>query len=472
MVKDIMKKKRKISSVDLIELRREADAQFKKNKGGISLPQTKAELFRLVQELEIHQIELEIINEELQDSRAEVEKILGQYTDLYEFAPVGYFTVSTDGIILRSNLNGSSMLGIERSKLIKRLFQQFLSPDSRSKFSELIERAIAEKIKVSCEVAYIKELHNQITETVSDKISNKGPFYAQIEIVVDDNDPDQAIRIVMIDITERKRNEVELKKYEAHLEEMIEERMLELSEKDKKLEFELSENKKISAALLISNKELESFSYSVSHDLRAPIRAIDGFTRKLFEGYNSVLDDEGKRLLDIVLKNTKNMGTLIDDLLKLSRLGRTKMEPSEINMEELVNEVLLELNDFEEDKKPEIKIEHLPVVKGDRSLIRHVIFNLISNSIKFSASRGKPVIEVGNFTKDHQSIFYIKDNGVGFNMKYASKLFEVFQRLHSVKDFDGTGVGLAIVQRIIQRHGGEIWAESEVDKGATFFFTL
>jgi|GEM_PF-3257187 len=226
------------------------------------------------------------------------------------------------------------------------------------------------------------------------------------------------------------------------------------------------------AELQAANKELESFSYSVSHDLRAPIRAIDGFSRKLFEEYNSVLDDEGKRLLDVILRNTKNMGMLIDDLLAFSRLGRKKIAYSNINMEELVKEVFNELIDFNNGYKPKVIIKELPPVNGDRVLLRQVFANLLSNSIKFTKSVENAVIEVGNISRDYQSIYYVKDNGVGFSMNYAHKLFEVFQRLHSAKDFDGTGVGLAIVQRIIHRHGGKIWAESEVNKGAVFFFTL
>lgn len=231
-------------------------------------------------------------------------------------------------------------------------------------------------------------------------------------------------------------------------------------------------NEELEKRVTERTKELESFSYSVSHDLRAPIRAIDGFSRKLTEQYESVLDDEGKRLLNIVLKNTKNMGQLIDDLLTFSRLSRKKFELQEINMAELVNEVLKELNEFNEDRKLDISVRELPNVKGDRTLMRQVIVNLLSNSIKFTKSRDTAVIEVGGFAEDNLNSYYVKDNGVGFDMKYVDKAFEVFQRLHSSKEFEGTGVGLAIVHKIIQRHGGEIWAGGEVDKGATFYFSL
>jgi signal transduction histidine kinase len=231
-------------------------------------------------------------------------------------------------------------------------------------------------------------------------------------------------------------------------------------------------NEELEKRVIERTKELESFSYSVSHDLRAPIRAIDGFSRKLAEQYESVLNDEGKRLLNIVLKNTRNMGQLIDDLLTFSRLSRKKVEIQEINMMELVNEVLKELTEFNEDRKLDISVKALPNVKGDRTLMRQVIVNLLSNSIKFTKSRDTAVIEVGGFAEDNLNSYYVKDNGVGFDMKYVDKAFEVFQRLHSSREFEGTGVGLAIVHKIIQRHSGEIWAGGEVDKGATFYFSL
>lgn len=221
-----------------------------------------------------------------------------------------------------------------------------------------------------------------------------------------------------------------------------------------------------------ANKELEAFSYSVSHDLRAPIRAIDGFTRKLSDNYTLVLDDEGKRLLDIVLKSTKNMGHLIDDLLAFSRFSRIKLESSSFNMEVLVKEVAKELNESNKDRNLKITIKQLPQQYGDRALIRQLIINLLSNSIKFTKSRELAIIEIGNITKDEKNIYYIKDNGVGFNMKYVHKIFDVFQRLHSEEEFEGTGVGLAIVQRIIHRHGGKIWVEAEINKGATFYYTI
>jgi len=224
--------------------------------------------------------------------------------------------------------------------------------------------------------------------------------------------------------------------------------------------------------LQIANKELEAFSYSVSHDLRAPLRAINGFIQMLLEDNVEKLDDEGKRIGTIIQGNSRKMGVLIDDLLAFSQLNRQRMALSRIDMEELVREVVKELHDPDTGRKIGITIRHLPQVKGDRSLLKQAIVNLLSNSIKFTRPREEAVIEIGNFKKDHQSIYYIKDNGVGFSMKYADKIYNVFQRLHSEKEFEGTGIGLALVQRIINRHGGKIWVEAELNKGATFYFTF
>ncbi len=221
-----------------------------------------------------------------------------------------------------------------------------------------------------------------------------------------------------------------------------------------------------------ANKELEAFSYSVSHDLRAPLRAIDGFTEILLREYSTKLDDEGKRICSIITGNSKKMGQLIDELLALSRLGRAEMHFSPINMKTLVNGVYLELTTPEMRQRINFHLDDLKKAPGDPILIRQVWMNLIANAIKFSSHRERPVISVLCREEEDQVVYCVQDNGAGFNMQYAGKLFGVFQRLHSEKEFEGTGVGLAIVQRIVHRHGGKIWAEGEVDKGAAFFFSL
>lgn len=228
------------------------------------------------------------------------------------------------------------------------------------------------------------------------------------------------------------------------------------------------ERKKLEAA----NQELESFAYSVSHDLRVPLRAIDGFSRILVEDYQEELDDEGKRFIDIIRQNTKKMSQLIDDILHLSRAGRQDMNLTKLDLESLFQSSFNELKQSNQDRDIHLEIEPLPPVYGDRALLQQVISNLLANSFKFTATRETAVINVGFQEEENEYIFHVKDNGVGFNMKYSDKLFGLFQRLHGQDEFEGTGVGLSIVQRIIRRHGGDIWAEGKVDEGAVFYFTL
>ncbi len=222
-----------------------------------------------------------------------------------------------------------------------------------------------------------------------------------------------------------------------------------------------------------ANRELESFSYSVSHDLRAPLRAIDGFMRILVEEHGLRMDDEGHRLCGIISENTRRMGTLIDHLLDFSRTSKAGMEPSPIDMDAMVKGLYIDVTTPESRQRIDFSLGDMPPALGDPDLIRQVWINLLSNAVKFSAQRAQPVIRVEGLRRNDGMVEYsIRDNGAGFDMKFADKLFGVFQRLHSQQDFEGTGVGLALVQRIIVRHGGSIWAEAAPDKGATFHFTL
>ena len=227
-------------------------------------------------------------------------------------------------------------------------------------------------------------------------------------------------------------------------------------------------------ALEGTNAELESFSYSVSHDLRAPLRAIHGFARILLEDHHAQLDPEAQRLLGVIDQNTRRMGQLIDDLLAFSRLGRTDLATGPVDMKELTQLVADEVQRTEAGRNGslEIRIDPLPPARGDRGLLRQVMSNLLLNAAKFTRDRPSAKIEVGSQADGGQTVYYVKDNGAGFDARYADKLFGVFQRLHSTEQFDGTGVGLAIVKRIVQRHGGRVWAEGAVNQGATFYFTL
>ena len=230
--------------------------------------------------------------------------------------------------------------------------------------------------------------------------------------------------------------------------------------------------KRINEELKASNKELEGFSYSVSHDLRAPLRAINGFAEMVQEGYGAKLDDEGRRKLRVIRESSQKMGQLIDDLLVFSRLGRQAISAANADMAALARQVFEELRVASTGNPARLTIEPMPSAWCDPALIRQVWINLLANAIKFSAVREEPLIEAGGYADGAHDVYYVKDNGVGFDMRYREKLFGVFERLHSAKEFPGTGVGLAIVKRVVERHGGRVWAEGRVDAGATFYFAL
>jgi light-regulated signal transduction histidine kinase (bacteriophytochrome) len=221
-----------------------------------------------------------------------------------------------------------------------------------------------------------------------------------------------------------------------------------------------------------ANKELEAFSYSISHDLRAPLRAMDGFSRILVEEYAAQLPSEAQRFLGLVRGNAQQMGHLIEDLLAFSRLSRLPLNKQSVAPIEIVNQVLSEMKAEHNGRNVEVKIGDLPACQADPALLRQVWVNLLSNAYKFTQKKESAQIQIGSERHENECIYFIKDNGVGFDMQYANKLFGVFQRLHRAEEYEGTGVGLAIVQRIVHRHGGRAWAEAEVDKGASFFFTL
>jgi PAS domain S-box-containing protein len=224
--------------------------------------------------------------------------------------------------------------------------------------------------------------------------------------------------------------------------------------------------------LELANKELEAFAYSVAHDLRAPLRAIDGFAHILVEDYGRLLDSEGKRVCSVIFNETQHMGKVIDDLLAFSQISHRQMELVPINMEELAKSAYFQLTTPAGRERIDFRLASLPAAISDLTLMREVWINLLSNAVKFSSKVDRAVIEVGFRQEEEQTIYWVRDNGAGFNMQYADKLFTVFWRLHSDKEFEGTGVGLAVVQRLVHRHGGRVWGEGEVDKGATFYFTL
>jgi PAS domain S-box-containing protein len=316
---------------------------------------------------------------------------------------------------------------------------KLFTPESWERLSSAIARAVETGMSYELEL----ELVN--------KEGRKGWMLARGELVRDEKGAPITVRGVVMDITERRNAEEEIRKLNLELEQRVAERTGELE---------------------AANKELEAFSYSVSHDLRTPLRAIDGFSHILLEEYATKLDEEGKRLLNVVRSNTSRMGQLIDDILRFSRAGRLEINYSEIDMEQLAYSASVELRPVVVGDKLQLEIGHLPSARGDGAMMRQVFVNLLSNAIKFSRDKEPAIIKVGGSIEGNEAVYYVKDNGAGFDMRYVDKLFGVFHRLHGVNEFEGTGIGLAIVKRIVNRHGGRVWAEGMVGEGATFYFSL
>jgi PAS domain S-box-containing protein len=432
-------KKDYATKADGADLRRRAEEKLiKKRTGrpkGAGDRLTAVETQRLVQELQIHQIELEMQNEELTRARDEAESERERYLDLYDFAPVGYLSLDSDGVIRQANLTGARLLGMERSRLLNRRFGQFISAADGPAFNAFLKKVFENRGKESCTVSLGHE-GNQRT-------------YVHIEATVTGDGGE--CRTAVLDVTQRKIAEDEV------------ERLREAGEQRSTLDI---------AELNAANKDLDAFCYSISHDLQAPLRAIDGYSRMILKKDGDRFDEDTRTKFTVIRKNTQKMGQLINDFLAFARLGRRHLSVAAVDMGTVVKEVWEELRVINPGKSMTLKVKRIPSAMADRALIRQVLGNILSNAVKFAGSRDEIIVDVGGHREGSEIVYSVKDNGIGFNMAYYDKLFGIFQRLHNPDEYEGTGVGLAITQRIVSRHGGRVWAEGEVDRGAIFYFSL
>ena len=392
----------------------------------------------LIEELRVHQIELELQNEELQDSQIELANSQNKYFELYNFAPVGYFTLDKNGLILDVNLAGAKLLGTERKNLINRAFIRCIGHDYQNDFHNHLKKVFEVGNKNSIELQLQK--------------LNKEPFYAYLEIVniQYENGDLKESRITVTNIDKLKNKEEELKVYQDTLEEKVKERTKELAK---------------------SNSELANFAYIASHDLREPLRMITSFLQLLEKRYKDQLDQDANEFIEYAVDGAKRLNDMITDLLEYSKL--TSKDPifKPVKLEKALEDALINLIVRSEEKNAQIDYDPLPIVTGDEQLLTMLFQNLIGNGMKYNDKK-TPKIHISAIKEDNQYIVSVKDNGIGIKPEYLKRIFTIFQRLHGPEEYTGTGIGLAIAQKIVHQHHGEIWAESEPEKGTTFYFTI
>lgn len=359
---------------------------------------------------------------------------LREQAELLELAHDCIFVRDLNGVITFWNHGAEEFYGWSRAEAVGKMSHALLHTEFPIPLAA-IEQQVLSQLRWD----------GELTQTVRD--GKRVVMESRWALLRDDAGNPKAMLEINHDITERRRSEEGIRRLNRDLEHRT-------------------------AELEAANKELEAFTYSVSHDLRAPLRHIDGFSKLLVEQFQAELSADAQEYLTTIRESVQHMGALIDDLLNLARVGRSQLSMQVTGFESLVKEVLADLKRADPQRAIEWNVQTLPFAECDPALMKQVFVNLLSNAVKFTRPRNPAIIEVGSTRQGDVPVIFVRDNGVGFSMKYAGKLFGVFQRLHRSEDFEGTGVGLATVQRIIHKHGGRVWAEAELDKGATFYFTL
>jgi PAS domain S-box-containing protein len=405
----------------------------------IALPGQPAEIVELGESLNEASVKLQAAERQLLDERERLRRSEEKYRTIFEESFDGLFITTPAGKIVDMNKKGLSMFGYADKDEVGRLDLErdvyAYPPDRRRILAMIDERGAAEYEVV-----------------VKRKDGSNFVAHCALAAVRSDSGEVESYRGIIRDVTQAKQAEAEIRKLNMELEQRVADRTSQLE---------------------AANKELEAFSYSVSHDLRAPLRHIDGFIHILREDIEATLGDEDRHYMDVIGKAAKQMETLIDDLLAFSRIGRGEMKKAPVDLGPLVADLVKELEPETAARNIEWHIGKLPVVTADRALLRVVLSNLILNALKFTRQRDPARIEIGwQANGGGEDVFFVRDNGAGFDMTYVDKLFGVFQRLHRADDFEGTGIGLANVRRVVSRHGGRCWAEGQVDAGATFYFSL
>lgn len=416
-------------------LRKRAELLLKKQADRLTHLSSR-DMKHLMHELGTHQIELEMQNEELRNAQLELEASRREYADLYDFAPIGYFTLDGHGKILKANLTGAGMLGKSKRVLIDTPFSRLLvDAGDREVFSSHLAEVLRRPTKVECEVK-IKRMDG-------------AQFYAQLQSVAPENGEGQQalIRSAVSDITARKLAEEALRSTHTELERRA---------------YELD----------AVNRELEAFSYTVSHDLKAPLRSIEGFTKAVLEDYAERLDETGRDYLMRVHSASQRMSHLIEAMLNMARLTRGELQERTVDLSSLAQVTAHEIRKQAPGRQVEFIVQKNVKAKGDQDMLQVMLENLLDNAWKFTSKHPAAKIEFGTTNMDGKTVYFVRDDGAGFDRAFSDKLFKPFKRLHTEAEFPGLGIGLAIAHRIVMRHNGRIWAEGAPEKGATFYFTL